>query len=101
MKNLRKKNPLLQQFKDQSRQSVDQWLAMDTPARLDLCIQFLLLPVIQKSKPISQEMMQAMMPAAVDLERQATTLVQETPTNFQTIHDLLGQVTALFLMPES
>jgi len=101
MKNLRKKNPLLQQFKDQSCQPVAQWLTLETAARLDLCIQFLLLPVIQKSKPISPEMMQAMMPAAVDLERQATSLAQETPASFKTIHDLLGQVTALFLMPES
>ncbi len=101
MKNLRKKNPLYQQFKDQTQKPASAWLERDLNARLDLCIQYLLLPVIQKSKPISPEMMQAMMPAAVDLERQASTLAQESPASFKSIHDLLEQVTALFLMPEA
>lgn len=101
MKNLRKKNPLLQQFKDQIQQPVGGWLNLESNTRLELCIQYLLLPLLQKNKPLSPEMLQAMMPAAVDLERQASTLVQETPASFSTIESLLEQVTALFLLPES
>lgn len=99
MKNLRKKNPLYRQFKDDAHQSVEHWLQLSDEERLDLSVRFMLLPVIQKQKPVTDELIKTVRPSAVDLAHQATQLALEAPDNFAHILDLLEKTTQLFLLP--
>lgn len=98
MKNLRDKNPLLKAYHQAVRQPVSHWPELELQARIDLCVQFLLLPAIRKDKSLKASVVEAILPSAVDLERQASALYQEQPALFQQIEDLLEKTTGLFLM---
>lgn len=100
MKNLRKQNPQLKYFRQNSAQKPERWWDLDVDTRVQLCAQFILLPVLEKKSSLEPELLEQVMPAAVDLERQASTLLQETPNLFVTIRDLLEKTTALFLLPQ-
>lgn len=98
MKNLRKKNPLLAALQDTLQRPATDWPELPLQTRIDCCAQFLLLPVLKKQAGLSVEMHDKIMPVAVDLERQASALLQDQPRLFKTIRDLLDKTTALFLM---
>lgn len=98
MKNLRKQHPLLKSFRQQSLQPAASWAGLDPNTRLDLCTQFILLPLLEANKPISQELLEQTLPAAVDLSTQASHLLQEQAMPFISIRDLLEKTTSLFLL---
>lgn len=100
MKNLRIKNPQLNEFRQRTRQAAGSWWDLNLDTRVNLCAQFIFLPVLEKNKTISLEMIDKVMPAAVDLERQASALLEEESSLFITIKDLLEQTAGLFLLSE-
>jgi hypothetical protein len=99
MKNLRQKNPLLVAFRKAVAAPAADWVHLDHNQRIDLCVQFLLLPILEKKQTLTPQLQDAMMPSAVDLERQASALLAEQPQLFTQIRDLLAKTTALFLLP--
>lgn len=98
MKNLRKQHPLLKPFRDKVKQPVSAWSASNANDNIELCAQFILLPLIEANKTITPELITQTMPAAVDLERQASSLLADGTLNFVSIRDLLEKTTSLFLI---
>lgn len=102
MKDLRKpKHPLLTSFKAMARQPTEKWLELEQSTRLDFCAQYLLLPMLKKGQSPTPEMLAQIMPSAVDIERQASSLLQEQPQSFKSIETLVEQTVALFLLAGS
>ncbi|HEY9844102.1 MAG TPA: hypothetical protein V6D23_26765 [Candidatus Obscuribacterales bacterium] len=100
MKNLRKSNPLLQAFRQQTKQKAEFWPSLDLQLRIDLCVQFIVLPLIESGKPLTQELIDQTLPVAVDLERQVSALLAEGRLLFSTIRDLLEKTVGLYLVGE-
>ena len=100
MKNLRKAHPLLKPFRQQTQQDATSWPGLDLNTRIDLCSQFVLLPLIENNKTLSQDLLDQTLPAAIDLERMASSLLDEGQIPFHSIRDLLDKTTSLFLMTE-
>lgn len=99
MKDLRKpRHPLLKSFQAMAKQAPDKWLDLEQSTRLDFCAQYLLLPVLKKGRGPSPEMLTQIMPSAIDIERQASALLQEAPQGFSDIQDLVEKTVALFLL---
>lgn len=102
MKNLRQpRHPLLASFKAMAKQPAEKWWDLEQSTRLDFCAQYLLLPMLKKGQNPTPDMLTQIMPSAVDIERQASMLLQEKPTLFKTIHAMIEQTAALFLLAGS
>ena len=100
MKNLRKAHPLIKPFRQQTQQDASVWPGLDLNTRIDLCSQFILLPLIENNKTLNQDLLDQTLPAAIDLERMASSLWDEGQIPFHSIRDLLDKTTSLFLMTE-
>lgn len=98
MKNLRKQHPLLKPFRQQIQQPVSAWSNSDRQVNIEICTQFILLPLIEANKDITKQLIDQTLPAAVDLERQASAMLDEGMLKFTTIRDLLEKTTSLFLI---
>lgn len=102
MKDLRQpRHPLLTSFKAMAKQPAKKWLDLEQNTRLDFCAQYLLLPLLKKGEGPTPEMLEQIMPSAVDIERQASALLQERTTTFKSIQALVEQTVALFLLAGS
>lgn len=100
MKNLRKKNPQLQALREQLQAPAAQWRELSQAERLSCCVQFLLLPVLEKGQPLTPELVESVTPAATDVMLQAGLLLEQTPQLFQTVRQLIEGTVSLFLLPE-
>ncbi len=98
MKNLRKQHPLLKPFRQQIQKPVSEWSQSDRQVNIETCTQFILLPLIEANKELTKELIDQTLPAAVDLERQASMLLEEGLLKFSTIRDLLEKTTSLYLI---
>lgn len=102
MKDLKKtRHPLLSSFKAMAKQPAEKWKDLEQSTRLDFCAQYLLLPMLKKGQGPTPDMLAQIMPSAVDIERQASALLQEQPQSFKTVQSLVEQTVALFLMAGS
>lgn len=97
MKNLRKTHPLLKSFREQTRQPAAGWTELAGQDRLDLALQFILLPLLEANKELTRELIDQTLPVAVDLERAASSLLAEGGLKFATIRELLTATAGLFL----
>lgn len=98
MKNLRKAHPLLKPFRQQTQQAATIWAGLELNTRIDLCSQFILLPLIESNQTLSKELLDQTLPAAIDLERMASSLLAEGGIPFHSIRDLLDKTTSLYLV---
>ena len=102
MRNLRQpRHPLLTSFKAMAKQPAKKWMDLEQSTRLDFCAQYLLLPMLKKGQGPTPEMLSQIMPSAVDIERQASALLQEHAALFKNIQALVEQTVALFLVAGS
>ena len=100
MKNLRKKNPTLVELKKELKAPVNTWEGLSKDQRIDLCVRFLLMPMIEKKQDLSEEVKATLMSSAVDIEHQASVLFTQDTQTFVTVQHLLEFTVALFLQPE-
>lgn len=100
MKNLRKKNPNLDNVKKNLKAPVEDWEKLTQEQRIELSVQFLLLPMLEKNKELTPELKATLMSSAVDIEHQASVLYTQDKTAFVTIQHLLEFTVQLFLQPE-
>lgn len=98
MKNLRKFHPLLKPFREATKQKASNWPEIELQTRIELALQFILLPLIEGNKEITQALHDQTLPVAVDLERAASSLLKEGGIPFSTIRDLLEKTAGMFLM---
>ena len=98
MKNLRKPNLPLKDFKLAMNAPISQWENFSHEERIDSCVKFLLLPFLELDKPITEEITRTIMPSAVDLAHQAHSLSLENDGQFKTINDILEASARLFML---
>ena len=100
MKNLRKNNPTLSELKKELKAPVESWAGLNKDQRIDLCVRFLLMPMLEKKQELSTEMRDTLMSSAVDIEHQASVLFQQDKGAFVTTQHLIEFTVSLFLQPE-
>ena len=100
MKNLRKSNPLLKALQNQLSSPADTWNNLDQAAQIELCLQFLALPLLKKTGEISLAIRQVLAPSATDLAPQVSQLYREMPHQFVKLQDLLEKTTSLFVIAQ-
>lgn len=99
MRNLRKpRHPLITSFQAMAKQPTQKWWDLEQSTRLDFCAQYLLLPMLKKGRGPTPEMLSQIMPSAIDIERQASALLEEAPQGFADVQELVEKTVALFLL---
>lgn len=81
-----------------AKQPTQKWWDLEQSTRLDFCAQYLLLPMLKKGRGPTPEILSQIMPSAIDIERQASALLEESPQGFADIQELVEKTVALFLL---
>lgn len=100
MRNLREKNPAYRALKSELQQQLSVWQKLEEQARVELCARFLLLTEIKNKKDLSPALLAQVMPSAINLERQASLMLQENTNDFVHVEALLQYTKSLFSAEE-